>query len=95
MEHQKILTLLNEASDSKFATKKWKTVNDQSNANYNVGNEVVYNTNILKSNLCDYNNAYILVRGEITVTATPTTPVSFKNCAPFTKGISQKLMEQQ
>ena len=36
MEHQKILNLLNEANSSKFVTRKWNIVNDQSNANYNV-----------------------------------------------------------
>ena len=40
MEHQKILNLLNEASDSKFVTRKWNIVNDQSNANYDVENEI-------------------------------------------------------
>ena len=53
------------------------------------GNEVIYNTEVLKSNLCDYNDAYILVRGDITVTAAPTTQVAFKNCAPFTKCITK------
>ena len=69
MEHQKILNLLNEASDSKFVTRKQNIVNDQSNANYDVGNEIIYNTEILKSNLCDFNDAYILGKGDITVTA--------------------------
>ena len=40
MEHQKILNLLNEASDSKFVTRKWNIVNDQSNANYDAENEI-------------------------------------------------------
>ena len=62
MEHQKILNSLNEANNSKFVTRKWNIVNDQSNANYDVGNEIIYNTEVLKSNLCDYNDAYILVR---------------------------------
>ena len=39
----------------------------------------------LKSSLCDYNDAYILVRGEITATAAPATQVTFTNCAPFIK----------
>ena len=38
MEHQRILNLLNEAGDSKFAARKWNIVNYQSNANYSVGN---------------------------------------------------------
>ena len=59
MEHQNILNLLNEASDSKFVTRKWNIVNDQSNANYNIGNKIICNTQVLKSNLCDYNDAYV------------------------------------
>ena len=56
MEHKK-KNLLNEANDSKFVTRKWNIVNDQSNPNYGVGNEITYNTEVLKSNLCDYNDA--------------------------------------
>ena len=55
MEHQKIINFLNEAKDSKFVTRKWNIFNDQSNANYDVGNEIFYNTEVLKSNLCDDN----------------------------------------
>ena len=50
---------MNEASDSKFVTRKWNIVNDQSNADYDVGNGSIYNTEVIKSNLCDYNDAYI------------------------------------
>ena len=63
MEHQEILNLLDGASNSRFVTRKWSIVNDQSNANYDVGNKIIYNTEVLKSNLCDYNDAYILVKG--------------------------------
>ena len=59
MKHQKILNLLNEARDSKFVTRQWNIVNDQSNPNYNMGNEIIYNTEILKSNLGDYTDSYI------------------------------------
>ena len=41
MEHQQILNLLIEANDSKFVTRKWDIVKDQSNANYDVGNEII------------------------------------------------------
>ena len=57
--------------------------------NYNTANEITYNTEVLKSNLCDYSDAYILVRGDITVVAAPTIQVAFKNCAPFTKCITK------
>ena len=63
MEHLQILNLLNESSDLKFVTKKWNTVNDQSNANYDVGNKIIYNTEVLKFDRGDYSDAYILVRG--------------------------------
>ena len=47
MEHQKILNLLTEANDSKFVTGKWNIINDQSNANYDAGNEIIYNAEFL------------------------------------------------
>ena len=69
-------------------TRKWNFVNDQLNANYDAGNEINYDTEVLKSNLCDYKDAYILVRGDIVTTAhNNPTPVAFKNCATFTKCI--------
>ena len=42
MEHQKISNLFNEASDSKFVTRKWNIVNDNSKANYEEENEITY-----------------------------------------------------
>ena len=80
---------MNEVHDSKFVTRKWDIFNDQSNANYNGGNLIIYNTEVLKSNLCNYNDAYILVRGNITATAAPAIPVSFKSCTQFTKSITK------
>ena len=47
--------------NSKFVTRNWNIVNDQSNANYRVGNEIIYGTEVLKSNICDCNYAYILL----------------------------------
>ena len=89
MEHQKILNLLNEASDSEFATRKWNIVNNNWKAYYGVQNEIKFNTEVLKPNLCDYNDAKVLVRSDITVTAAPAAQVAFKNCAPFTKCITK------
>ena len=76
-------------NDSKFVTRNWNIFNDQSNAEYDVGNETIYNTEVLKSNLCDYNDAYILVRADITVSSAPVIPALFKYCAPFTKCITK------
>ena len=81
----KSLSLLNEANHSKFMTIKWNIVNDLSNANHDVGNKIIYNTEILQSNLCDYNDTHIVVADDINVLAAPAMYVSFKNCASFTK----------
>ena len=89
MENQKILNLLSEDSDSKFVTRKRNIVNDPLNANYCVGNEIIYNTELLKFNLCDYNDAYILVRGDMTIIVLTVTPEIFKNFAPFIKCITK------
>ena len=51
MKHQK--TLLNEANYSKVLKRKWNSVNDNSDAYYGVGNEIIYNTDVLKYNLRD------------------------------------------
>ena len=70
--------------------RKWNIVNDNSKANYNVGNEIIYNTEVLKSNLCDYNDVYILVRGNITIAShNLTTQIAFENCTLFTKCITK------
>ena len=69
-------------------TRKCNIVKDQSNPNYDAGNEI-YNTEVLKSNLRDYNDAQILVRGDITITGHAVTQVAFKNCALFTKCIKK------
>ena len=87
MQHQKMLYLLNEANGSKFVTRKRNIVNDNSKSTYAAANEISCNTEILKSNLCDYTNASILVKGGITFTAAAQTQIAFKNCAPFTKFI--------
>ena len=65
MTNQKILDLLNKASDLKFLTRNRNIVNNQSNANYDLGNEINYNIKVLKSNLCHNNHTYILVRSDI------------------------------
>ena len=85
-----MINLLNEANDSKFVTKKWNIANDNSKTNYDVANEITFNTEVLKSNLCDYNDAYILVRGDITISGSNiANEIAFKNCAPFTKCIAK------
>ena len=88
METQKIISLLNNSEDeySKFATKKWYIINSESKGNYSHQNPITFLTKSLESSLCDYSDAYILVTGDIAVTAgDDNTKVAFKNCAPFEK----------
>ena len=72
MEVQKIVNFLDITSDDKnfpkFVTKKWIKVYDPSGRNYNVNKEIRIKTSILRSDLCDYSDAYIVVKGNITVT---------------------------
>ena len=106
MEYDKINNLLlsedNEMSEqlSKFATREYVRVNSLSNT-YNENKSIRFKTPMLKSNLCDYSDAYILVKGTITVTAPGVNnnannigdkrnrPVILKNNAPFVSCITR------
>ena len=100
MEYQKIANLLESAPDqpSKFRTRNWVEINDESRGTY-TSNDIKFKTTMLRSNLCDYADAYILVKGTITITGPGNDAakqaderkegVTFKNCAPFTKCISR------
>ena len=52
----------------RFVTKKWIEVYDQSEKNCSVGKEIIIKTPMLRSDLCDFSDRYIVVKGEITVT---------------------------
>ena len=69
MEYQKITNLLGNTSDKvpRFITKKWIEVHDQSGGAYNINKQIRSKTSMLRSNLCDYSDAYIVVQGIITV----------------------------
>ena len=49
-----------------------------------VGTKIIYSTEVFKSYLFDYNDAYILVKGDITIVRNSGAQIAFKNCAPFT-----------
>ena len=77
----------------KFGTRKWYDIKDQNNTDYGDGDEngttIKFETKVIKSYLCDYSDAYILVIGDITVTGgDANTKVAFKNCVPFTKCVT-------
>ena len=92
MEALKIANLLDDANNEslKFATRKWYVINDQYNTDYGEGDEngttIKFETKVIKSNLCHYSDAYILVTGDITAAGGDAiTKAAFKNCASFTK----------
>ena len=102
MEYQKIANLIDDATNqpSKFRTKNWVEINDESRGTYNVNSQIKFKTTMLKYSLCDYSDAYILVKGRITITEAGADAaarraderdkgVAFKNCAPFTNCISE------
>ena len=69
MEYQKIINFLDNTSNqvSKFRIKNWTEINDQSRAVNNTNRNIRFKTTMLKSILCDYKDAYILVKGRITI----------------------------
>ena len=82
---------------SKFRTKKWVEINE-SRRTCSTNSQIKFKTTMLKSSLCDYSDAYIFVKGTITVNNTAAVDpdannankkVIFKNCFPFTNCISE------
>ena len=69
MEYQKIVNLLDNTSNqpSKYRTRNWVEINDNWRGTY-TNSDIKFKPTMLKSNLCDYSDAYILAKGTITVT---------------------------
>ena len=95
MEYQKIANSLNDESSkpSKFRRKNWVEVNDDVRCVYSPNKQIRFKTSMLRSSLCDYSDAYILVKGNISVNNNAGAGVAanntnkkviFKNCAQFT-----------
>ena len=101
MEYQKIANLIDDNTLNqpfKFRTRNWVEINDKSRGAYNVNSQIKFKITMLKSSLCDYSDAYILVKGTISVNNTAAQgaaanntnkKVIFKNCVPFTNCISE------
>ena len=98
MDFQKIVNFLDTTSDDKdlprFLTKRWIEIYDQSEGNYNANKEIRIKTSMLKSDLYDYSDAYIVVKGEITVEGDNDANkrnknLAFKDNAPFINSISK------
>ena len=64
MEYQKISNLLNDASNqpSKFRTRNWVEINDEARGTYSPNKQIKFKTAMLRSSLCDYNDAYNLLK---------------------------------
>ena len=100
MEYQKIANLLNNESNkpSKFRTRNWVEINDDIRGAYSPNKQIRFKTAMLRSSSSDYSDAYILVKGNVSVNNTPAASadvnnankkVIFKNFAPFTNCISR------
>ena len=99
MEYQKIINLLDDTTNqpSKFRTRNWVEINDESKGRYD-NSDISFKTSIIRSSLWDYSDACILIKGTITVPNTVAAgaavndtnkKVIFKNCAPFTDCITE------
>ena len=100
MDYQKITNLLGNMPDEvpRFITKKWIEVHDQSGTaedRYKPSKQIRLKTSMLRSDLCDYNDAYIVVEGVVTVSAEErdgdemNREFALKNNAPFISCISK------
>ena len=87
MESQKISNLLGEENNFKkgFQTRKWYIINDQSDSQYNEDFTIIINTEVIKENICDFGDAYILVSGNVKIEgADANTKFCLKGASLFT-----------
>ena len=97
LEYQKITNLSGNIPDKvpRFITNKWIEVHDQPGETYNTNKQIRFKTSMLKSNLCDYSDAYIIVKGIVTVSADErdrdkmNRQIILKNNSPFISCISK------
>ena len=89
MEYQKISNLLNDATNkpSKFRTSNWVEINDNIRGAYSPNKQIRFKAVMLRCSLCDYSDAYILVKGPAANNTDK--KVISKNCASFTNCISK------
>ena len=100
MEYKKIIDLLDITRNqpSKCGTKNWAEINDDSRGTYNTNSQIKFKTLMLKSSLCNYSDAYILVSRTITIVGTGAEDAAEAAnrinkqailCAPFTDCITE------
>ena len=92
--------MIDDASNqpSKYKANNWVEINGESRGAYNVNSQINFKTTILKPTFCVYSDAYVLVKGTVTVNNTAAADayanntnkkVIFKNCIPFTICITE------
>ena len=97
MEYKKIIKLVDDTPNqpTKFQAKHWVEINDESRVTCNTNSQIKFKISMLRSSLCDYSDAHILVRGTITEAEVAVGGGNnniqevFKNCAPFTNYINE------
>ena len=96
MEFNKINNFLGDSSDKvpRFVTKKWIEIHPQSTSDFKPSKEIKFKTSMLRSDLCDYSEAYVWVKGNVTANANnynenAERKFAFKNNAPFLSCISK------
>ena len=94
MEHHKISNSLNDSTVSKLFTKKWVEINDLSSGQYSVNKNIRFKISLLRSDLCDYSDAFIVVKGTISITGINDNnkrnkEITFKNNAPLKSSITK------
>ena len=98
MEYKKIINLLDNtpSQPTKFRTENWVEINNDSRGTCNINSQIKFETSMLRSRLCDYNDAYILAKGTISMASqagdnpyNANQKVVFKNCALSTDCISE------
>ena len=97
MDISKNNKLVRQYTKTKFRTKIWVELNDESRGTYHVNSQIKFKTSMLRSSLCDYSEAFILVSATIRVSNTVAQVaeannrknIIIKNCTPFTNCISE------
>ena len=93
MEYQKLINFFDNTPNqpTKYRTKNWVEITDDARGTYDINSQIKFKNSLLKSSLCDYSDAQVLVKGTVSITAqagdNPNNEYkeqAFKNCAPFT-----------
>ena len=81
MEYHKIISFIDDTANqpSIFRARTWVEINDESRGTYNANSDIKFKTSWIRSNLCDYKDAYIYIKATITVPNTAATAAPVNN----------------